>query len=266
MKQIGTIFAIFILLFVFAKWGPAINFSTTSQMKGEPFSVSGEGKVFVTPDIAKISLGIEANGASLKTVQSSVNAKAKALTDSLKKLGIAEADIKTTSYSVYPEYDYTNPAGRITGFRVSTSYEVTIRDFDKVNDAITADTASGANIVGGVSFELNDKTEKEKLQEARKLAVKDAKDKASGLAGAAGITLGRVINISENRLSPVPLMYADKAVSLGAGSPEQTTPNIQPGTTEINVTITLSYEVRLSSFLEVVKSKLDNIQSLQQPH
>lgn len=244
MKQIGTIFAIFILLFVFAKWGPAINFATTSQMKGEPFSVSGEGKVFVTPDIAKISLGIEVNGASLKTVQSNVNAKAKALTDSLKKLGIAEADIKTTSYSVYPEYDYTNSVGRIIGFRVSTSYEVTIRDFDKVNDAITTSTTSGANIVGGVSFELNDKTEKEKLQEARKLAVKDAKDKASGLAGAAGITLGRITNVSENQGSPTRLMYADKAVGLGGGSPEPATPNIEPGQTEINITVTLSYEVR----------------------
>jgi len=244
VKQIGTIIVIFVLLFVFAKWGPAINFATTSQVKGEPFSVSGEGKVLVTPDIAKISLGIEASGPSLKTVQSDVNTKAKTLTDSLKKLGIAEADIKTTSYSVYPEYDYTNPNQRITGFRVSTNYEVVIRNFDKVNDVITTATASGANIIGGVNFELNDKTEKEKLQEARKLAVIDAKEKASGLAQASGITLGRIINISESQANPMPLMSADRTVGLGAGSPEPATPNIQPGTTEINVTVTLSYEVR----------------------
>lgn len=240
----GAVIIFFILLFIFAKWGPVVNFATINQTKGEPFMVSGEGKVFVTPDIAKISLGIEANGPSLGAVQNSVNAKAKALTDSLKKLGIAEADIKTASYSVYPEYDYTNSTGRITGFRVSTSYGVTIRDFDKVNDAIIAGTTSGANVVGGVSFELNDKTEKEKLQEARKLAVKDAKDKASGLAGAAGITLGRITNVSENQSNPVRLMYADK-VAIGAGGPpEPETPNIQPGQTEINATVTLSYEVR----------------------
>ena len=235
--------SIFLLFFLFFKFGPKIPLSIISQQKGEPLIVTGEGKVSVTPDIAKITLGIQEEGTSLKTVQNSVNKKSKTLTDALKKLGIAEKDIKTTSYSVYPQYDYMASVQKITGYRVSTSYEVTIRDFDKVNEVLVLATAYGANTAGGIAFEVNNETKTKKLQEAREEAVKKAKEKAQGLAKAAGISLGIIINISEsqggNEIRP---MYATKdAVGLG-GSP--VTANIQPGETEIFVTISLSYEVR----------------------
>jgi len=241
---ISSIVVFFILLFVFAKWGPAINFSSTTQSKGEPFVVMGEGKVSVTPDIAKVSFGIQESGSSLKQVQNNVNTKTKTLTSALKKLGIAEADIKTTSYNVYPQYDFTNPGQRITGYQVSTDYEVTVKDFDKVNDAIVAGTASGANIVGNVSFDLNDSTKTEKTNEARVKAVDDAKTKAEGLAKAAGINLGKIINVSENQNQNIrPIAFTDKAVGLGGRAPIAQ-PEIQPGTTEIDITVSLSYELR----------------------
>jgi len=245
MKRISSVVIFFILLFIFAKWGPAINLSTITQTKGEPFIVSGEGKVSVTPDIAKVTLGIQESGASLKTVQNAVNTKSKALTDVIKKLGIGESDIKTTSYNVYPQYDWSAPTQRITGYQVSTDYEITIKDFDKVNDIITAGTGAGANVVGNVSFDLNDSTKTEKMNEARTLAVKDAKAKAEGLAKSAGISLGKIINVSENQNQSIrPVAFTDKtAVGLGGGTPV-VQPDIQPGQTEIDITISLSYEVR----------------------
>lgn len=206
--------------------------------------VVGTGKSFVTPDIAKISVGIEESGGSLKLVQDSVNKKSQELTKELKKLGTEERDIKTTSYNIYPQFDYTSPTQKVTGYRVSISYEVTIKDFDKVNDALVAVTSAGSNIIGGASFEVNDKTKKEKLQEAREEAVKEAKEKAEGLAKAAGITLGKIINISESQGFdfPRPLML-EKAVG---GSPDTAIaqPEITPGETELSVTISLSFEIR----------------------
>ncbi len=202
----------------------------------------GEGKVSVTPDIAKVTLGIQESGISLKTVQDSVNKKSKTLIDSLKKLGIGEKDIKTTSYNVYPQYDYTIPNSKITGYQVSTSYEVTIEDFDKVNDVLVQATAAGANTASGITFEVNDETKAKKLQEAREEAVGVAKEKAQGLAKAAGISLGKIINITESQggdeMRP---MYATKDMAVG-GSP--TPADIQPGETEISVTVSLSYEIR----------------------
>lgn len=235
----------FILLFVFAKWGPAINFNTASQTKGEPFVVSGEGKTYVTPDIANVTVGIQEVGSSLKTVQDSVNKKSQALTDAITKLGVDKNDIKTVSYNIYPQYDYlTSTTNRISGYQVSTNYEIKIRDFEKVNEVLVAATGVGANAIGSVNFEVNDEIEKEKLNEARELAVKEAKDKAEGLSKAAGITLGKIINITENQNADNiarPVYATGNDISLEKSIAQ---PNIEAGQTEIKVTVSLSYEIR----------------------
>ena len=243
-NRIAAVIIFFVLLFVFTKWGPAINFSTVTQTKGEPFVVQGTGKATVAPDIAKVDLGIQESGADLKSVQDSVNKKSQNLVNQIKKLGIDAKDIKTISYSVYPQYDYTAPSQRINGYQVSTSYEITIRDLTKINDVLGNATSFGANSVGSVAFDLSDDLKKQKLNEARDQAVSEAKTKAAGLAKAAGITLGKIINISEEtplNIRPMPMMNA-----MGGGAIEKitTTPSVQTGTTEINVTVSLSYEIR----------------------
>lgn len=241
---VSAVVAFFILLFAFAKWGPSINFATTTQPVGEPFVVSGEGKVSVSPNIAKVTLGIEQNGSDLKTVQNGVNTKSKALTDAITKLGIDANDIKTVDYNVYPQYDFSSPSQSITGYQVSSDYEITIKNFGLINQVIATGISSGANVVGNVTFDLDDATKTEKTNEARALAVKDAESKAKGLASAAGITLGKIINVSENQpgnIRPLALPIT------GGGNPSDKSvvqPNIQPGTTDIDVTISLSYEVR----------------------
>jgi len=243
MKRVWPILIFFVLLFVFAKWGPPINFSTTTQTKGEPFVVQGTGKSFVAPDIAKIDLGIQESGTNLKTVQDSVNKKSQSLVDQIKKLGVDAKDIQTISYNVYPQYDYTTPTQKITGYQVSTNYEVTVRDFTKINDLLASATSFGANTVGSVNFDLSDDLKNQKLNEARVQAVDEAKTKASGLTKAAGITLGKIINVSESTPSDIrPMAFA---VS-GGGTADKTVtpPSVQSGTTELDVTVSLSYEVR----------------------
>lgn len=236
-KKSLSVLIFFVLFFVFAKWGPAINFSTTTQTKGEPFVVSGTGKISVVPDVAKIGLGIQESGTSLKLVQDSVNKKSQNLVSQLKKLGVDEKDIKTTSYNIFPNYDYNTSPQKIAGYEVSINYEVTVRDFDKVNDILSTSTDFGANIIGGVNFDLSDNLKKQKLQEARTLAVKEAKDKAEGLAKAAGISLGKIINVSEQgQNQDRPILLLEKA--------NISQPDIQPGETEINVSISLFYEIR----------------------
>ena len=237
----GSVIVFFVLLFVFFKFGPKIPLSIVSQPKGEPLIVTGQGKVSVVPDIAIVSLGVEENGSTLREVQNQVNTKSKSLTDTLKKMGIDGKDIKTTSYNVYPEYDYESTPQKIKGYRVSIDYTVKIRDFDKINDVLVKATEAGVNNVGGINFEVNEETKKEKLQEAREEAVKEAKEKAQGLAKAAGINLGKIINISESQgVEPRPI-YALKE---GVGSAAPIQPDIQPGETEISVSVSLTYEIR----------------------
>lgn len=244
MQKVAGIFLFFVLLFLYSKFGPSLPISVLTQTKGEPMMVSDTGKVTVVPDIAKVSFGIEAQGQNLKQVQDSVNKKSKALTDSLKKLGIDEKDIKTTNYNVYPEYDYQTTPFRINGYRVSISYEVKITNFELVNDALTTATESGANVIGNISFEVNEKTKDEYTQKAREEAVKLAKNKAEGLAKASGITLGKIINVTESQGIdyPRPITYA-KELSVGMGDSANEA-NVTPGETEIQITVSLSYEIR----------------------
>lgn len=239
----GAVVIFFILLFVFAKWGPSINFNSVNQTAGQPFIVTGTGKATVAPDIAKIDFGITESGTDLKTVQNSVDQKSQSLVAQIKKLGISASDIQTTSYQVSPQYDYTAPVQNITGYNVSTNYEVTIRDFTKINDLIATATSNGANNVSGVSFDLSDTLKNQTMQSAREQAVTEAKTKAEGLAKAAGITLGKIINVSEE--TPSNIMPLSLPVSGGGVSQKSVTPpSVQTGTTEIDITVSLSYEVR----------------------
>lgn len=235
------IFAFFLLLFIYSKFGPTIPFSVFSQDRGAPLVVEGTGEVTVVPDIASISVGIEESGATMEAVQKSANEKSKKLVGELKRQGIDEKDIKTTNYSVFPEYDYRGTP-RITGYRVSISYQVKVKDFDKVNDILVAVTSAGANIVGNVSFEVNEETKNKKLEEAREAAVKEAREKAKSLASAAGVTLGKILNISETQQVPGPIALREAVDGIG-GAPIPA-PEITPGETQFTVTVAVSWEIR----------------------
>lgn len=236
-----TLVSFFVLLFVFAQWGPAINFSTITQNRGEPMIVTGEGKATAVPDIAKVSTGIQDGAASLTQAQNSVNKKSQSLVSALKKLGIEDKDIKTTSYNILPQQDYQANPPKITGYQVSINYEVTVRKIDTINNVLTTVTGAGANLIGGVSFDLSDDAKLKALDSARQDAVATAKKNAESLAKAAGVNLGRIINISESQIgAPRPIaLTADGAMEKSIAQPE-----VQPGETEINLTVSISYEVR----------------------
>ena len=238
-----TIFAsFFVLLWLFSLLGVKLPVSVITQEKGQPLVVEGVGKVSVVADMAKITLGVEESGTSLKAVQDSVNSKSKKIKEELKRIGIEEKDIKTVSYSVYPSYDYSNfSVPRITGYRVSTSYEVGVNDFEKINGVVSISTSAGANMMGDISFEVNEDTKNRLLDQARAEAVSKAKEKALSLSTAAGVSLGKILNISEAEGSKTPESFALRDLPDAGGGVEQ--PDISPGETQIEVTVFISYEI-----------------------
>jgi hypothetical protein len=107
---------------------------------------------------------------------------------------------------------------------------------DLANKAIDIASSDGANVIGGVSFTFNDKTKESLENQARNLAVADAKKKAQILANAAGIKLGRVINISEEGSGfPIPMMAEKSADNL-------TDTDLNPGENTVSITVTLTFE------------------------
>ncbi len=243
MKQTLVPIAVFLAgLFVVLKTAGPFPFSVTSTVtqKNDVFSVNGEGKVSVAPDIAYTSLGVEAQGPTVKQVQNSLNISINSVIDALSKIGIKKEDIKTTQYSISPMYDYTNGRQKLTGFQAHSSVRITIKNLDLVNSVIDTATANGATNVGSITFDVEDK--EKALNDARDLAVKDAKKKATDAARIAGFSLGRVINYYESEGSqPRPIMYAAEKM---AGSADAVTTNIEQGTSDITLSVTLSYELR----------------------
>ena len=238
---ITPVIIFFVLLFVYTKFiGPipfsVNNINTNAQ---EPFQVQGTGKAAGAPDKAVIVLGVTASGTTVLDAQGKTNQAADRIINSLKGLGIDEKDIKTTNYSINPNYDFGGAFQRITGYSVTQNFEVKA-PIDKANEVVDAATANGANLVGNISFTLDDDKLNKLTNEARKEAVEKAKASAQGLAEASGIRLGKIINVRETSGGGVPIPFTREAV--GATDLVQEKTNITPGETNVEVTITLTYQ------------------------
>lgn len=235
-----TIGFFFIFLFAYTKLAGPIPFyinSITSQ-KNTTFDVSGEGSVFVVPDIAKVNAGISANASTVQAAQDQINRAINKVSEAVKKLGVDAKDIQTQNYNINPTYDYSGSSQRITGYQASTNLSIKVRNIEKVNDVVDAATAAGANNVGGVAFDVADKTKAE--NQAREKAIAQAKSKAQTAAKAGGFSLGRLINYSENSQTPIPVRAMGALLNKAESAPTQ----VEPGTNEVKISVTLSYEIR----------------------
>lgn len=244
---IGAVVTFFVLLFLYTKIIGPIPFTVNNinTLNSTPFEVEGTGKASAAPDKAVINMGVTQSGSTVSEAQAKVNQSANAIIAGLKALGVEEKDIKTTNYSVNPNYASLtvgdNP--RITGYTVTQNLEVEV-PIDKANAAVDAGTKAGANLVGGISFTLDDATEVKLKNEARMEAVSKAKASAQGLAKASGIRLGNVINVRETfgGFSPMPVM-ARSEVALDTKEATPTT-TITPGENNVEVTVVLTYQVQ----------------------
>ena len=221
---------------VYFKVVGALPVSVTQTQKMSSFDVVGESKVVVVPDQATINLGVTEKGRNLKNVQQAVNKKMEAISKELAAMGVSEKDIKTTGYNYYP--DYLEPGS----YQAQASVSVTLREMDKVSEALDLVGTLGLDSVTGPVFGLSDKLLEKSTREAREEAITKAKKKASELAELSGMKLGRIINVSEGVSGgyPVPMYSRDMAVSSTMEAKVETP--VEAGSSEVMVNVTLSYE------------------------
>ncbi|MBI2599590.1 SIMPL domain-containing protein [Candidatus Daviesbacteria bacterium] len=239
---LAWLISFFALLLIYTKIFGPIPFSVNSvtTQKSTTFDVSGEGKVTVQPDVATLNAGISATASTVKAAQDQINTVINKVSSAVKGLGVDSSDIKTTNYSINPNYDYRENSQRITGYNASTNLSIKVRNIDKVNEVIDTLIANGANQVSGVSFDVDDKTKAE--NEARQKAVAEAKQKAQAAAQVAGFRLGKIINYTENFGGfPRPIVQPMRVLDEKAVS---ATTQIEPGSSEVYITVTLSYELQ----------------------
>jgi uncharacterized protein YggE len=211
-----------------------------SQPPLRTISVNGNGKVYLTPDIAYIYLGVHTESPDAKEAVSSNNAQSQKVKDALTQFGIDPKDIQTSNFSIYPNQQYDNN-GKPTTLRyiVDNTVYVTVRKLDKIGDLLDAVVQAGANSIQSISFDVADRSAA--LSQARKLAVTDAHDQAQELAQAAGVTLGDVQTISYYS-SPTPVPMYD-AKSLGAAAAPASVP-ISTGQLVLSVDVSMVYTIK----------------------
>ena len=180
-------------------------------------AIDGRGEVAAAPDMAMISSGVTTQG---NTAREALDANTAAMSDlitTLKEFGIEPRDIQTSSFSVNPNYVYSDERDangysrppKIDGYQVSNSVTVAVRDLDTLGTILDKSVSVGANTVNGVTFSVADPADL--YNKARKAAFADARAKAELYAQAADGTLDTIISISEtqgfNEPRPYP-MYA----------------------------------------------------------
>jgi len=252
-----TVLSLFLLV--------AMNQISDTAVTTNTISFSGEGKVFSVPDIAAISFSIVTEASTSKVAQDQNSEKSKDVVDFLKNQNLDDKDIKTTSYNVYPQYSYPRPLLRqgsegqavplgaesitypeyypsnpkITGYQVNQSFEVKVRDLEKISAILDGLVTAGANQVNNLGFKVDN--EDELKEQARELAIKNAKEKADKLREQLGIRLGKIVNYNEDGYYPVYFKAEtlDNRGGVGGGGPE-----VPVGENEIVVNVTITYQIK----------------------
>lgn len=220
-------------------------------------TVEGSGEVSLVPDIAQISFTITESATTVAAAQESATKKTDAAIEALKKLDIADKDVKTVSYNVSPKYDYSQPCSpgvicttvvsgtpRIIGYDVSQSIEVKVRDTAKAGDVLVSLGTLGVQNVSGPNFMVDD--EDAAKAEAREKAIEEARAKAKVLAKQLGVRLGKVMSYSEGSNGyPQPMMYTANMKAGGAMDARvESAPSLPTGENKTTVTVSVTYEIR----------------------
>lgn len=217
-------------------------------------TVSGEGEVSAVPDTASFSVTIMEKASTVKAAQDKASEKSNDIVDYLKSQDVDDKDIKTADYSVYPEYEYSTKVCAVgeycvpgkqtlTGYQVSQTITVKVRDMEKAGDLLTGVGSRGASQVSGLAFTIDDEDALQK--EARDEAIAKAQEKAEDLADSLGVSIVRVVGFSEDGSYPMPYAYGrgGEMVAMAMDSKESA-PALPTGENKIFSNVTITFEIR----------------------
>jgi uncharacterized protein YggE len=169
---------------------------TAEALKPPTLSLSAQGETRIKPDMASITLGVTAEAPSAAEAVRQNATKMNAVLAALKRAGLADKDIQTSSLNLSPQYVYQeNLQPRLTGYQVSNQVTVTVHDLTRLGQAVDAVVGAGATNIGNISFGLTDPKAAE--DEARLKAVAAVQAKAELYAKATGHRIARLASLSE---------------------------------------------------------------------
>ncbi len=201
-------------------------------------AVGGRGRITGIPDTLEIQMGVTVSRRSVADAMEEAADLADALLTVLDEEGIAERDIQTLEFSIFPEYDYQFNRERLIGYRVSNLFEVIVRDLDAASSVIGAAAATGGDAIRirNVRFALED--DSALVRDARAAAWQDAITKAQELADLAGVSLGPPLSITESFTpSSTGFRYDEEYLAGALGPP------VEPGGLTVAITIQVQFSI-----------------------
>lgn len=228
----------------------ARNFGRSGAPATDTITVQGEGQAMIAPDVAHISFTVTNVAATVADAQTTTTKQANAAIAFVKEQEIADKDVKTLYYNISPQYSYPNPcrdgvlcptysdAPKITGYQVSESIQVTVRDLTVVGALLGGLGKLSVQNVSGPDFALDDATAG--YDAARADAISKAKVQADTLARQLGVRLGKIVNFSESSGGRTYPMYA-----MGmAESKSAPSPTLPVGDNTYTASVSITYEIR----------------------
>ena len=222
----------------------AAMISSAGDGSSQGIWVTGAGRVSVTPDIATLRIGVEANSETVGGAMAEAASSMQAVITSLTGAGISEEDIQTLTFNVSTDYEWNDLRGRseMVGFTVTNTVRATIRNMLSIPGVIDgAVQAGGDNArVDGLSFSVDNTEDAER--EARTLAMEAALEQATQLASLADVNLGEPFHVSESGAAPIAqdtpeLMRASAMFDEAASTP------ILPGESDIVIYVRVGYTI-----------------------
>ncbi|NPV55484.1 MAG: SIMPL domain-containing protein [Anaerolineae bacterium] len=213
--------------------------AASPKTQGRTMNANGTGVVYLTPDLAYITVGVRSEEANVANALNSNTAQSQRIRDALTQLGVEDKDIQTSAFNVYPNTPYS-PEGQPldTTYVVENTVYVTVRDLQSLGQLLDEVVKAGANTIYGISFDVQDKSTA--ITEARQQAIQNARKNAEEVASAAGVELGDLINInvySSGYASPM------EGKVYGSGGDFTNVP-VASGQMTITVTADLVYEIK----------------------
>ncbi len=265
-NYMGGAIIVAVLLFGYAAASYVNTYSKSiNPSEFRSFTVSGDGKAVAVPDVATFTFSvITEGGKNLGDLQTQNTNKVNKAIAFVKSSGVDAKDIKTQNYDVSPRYEsyrcaypmmgVATPSGSepsiapqpcppaaIIGYTITQTMLVKVRDFGKAGAILSGVVGAGANSVSALQFTVDDPSKPQ--NEARVEAIAKAKAKARAVADAAGFRLGRLLSIDEGGYPVYYGAYGKGGAALDATSAAPT-PAIEPGSQDVNITVTLRYEIQ----------------------
>ena len=213
----------------------------TQVITGTRLDISTTGEVTRVPDLAMISAGVVTRATTATAALQENADRMDRVIAALKRAGIADRDIQTTSINLNPEYRYPeNQSPQLVGYTASNQVTVRFRDIRESGEILDALVAQGANQINGPNMTIEHP--EAALDEARAKAVASGRARADLYARALGMRVARVVSVSETGGSypvPPPMPYAERAMAASAPSTK-----IEPGEQKLQVNLSMVFELQ----------------------